>query len=289
MESLGEGWISSGIAVLAEWEGAVIPSCSASLTDVRPQCVCFHRLGRSLSPFSIMKTERAEMGTSLTRETMKNDFTPVCSKCTVDKKICRTESGRGPVFCPTLTRKAITGRANRECEKPEIREFARQASIQEGQCYANRGVDPYVLHPVKPRIQETWEFAKKMGFTKIGIAFCSGLQGEASTSTKILEAQGLQVVSMVCKAGRTPKEHIGIREEEKINIGKFESMCSPIAQAMILNEEETDFNILLGLCVGHDSLFLKYSEAFSTVLVVKDRVLGHNPAAALYTAESQKT
>jgi uncharacterized metal-binding protein len=63
-------------------------------------------------------------------------------------------------------------------------------------------------------------------------------------------------------------------------------MCSPIAQAMILDEEKTDFNILVGLCVGHDSLFLKYAKAFSTVLVVKDRVLGHNPAAALYTAES---
>ena len=97
---------------------------------------------------------------------------------------------------------------------------------------------------------------------------------------------GFQVVSVVCKAGRTPKEHIGIQEEEKINIGTFESMCSPIAQAMILNGEETDFNILLGLCVGHDSLFLKYSDAFSTVLVVKDRVLAHNPVAALYTAES---
>ncbi|MBW2121998.1 MAG: DUF1847 domain-containing protein, partial [Deltaproteobacteria bacterium] len=48
----------------------------------------------------------------------------------------------------------------------------------------------------------------------------------------------------------------------------------------------TDFNILLGLCVGHDSLFLKYAEAFSTVLIVKDRVLGHNPAAALYTTDS---
>lgn len=35
---------------------------------------------------------------------------------------------------------------------------------------------------------------------------------------------------------------------------------------------------------GHDSLFLKHSEAPCTVLVVKDRVLGHNPVAALYTS-----
>ena len=219
-------------------------------------------------------------------ESMKKNLAPMCSKCTVDTKICWTELGRGPDFCPTRTQEAVVRRANKEDEKPEIREFARQASIQEGECYANRGVDPYIPHPVKPRIQEACEFAKKMGFKKIGIAFCAGLQREALILTKIFEVQGFEVVSVVCKTGGTPKEFIGIRDEEKINIGKFESMCSPIAQAMILNSEKTDFNILLGLCVGHDSLFLKFANAFSTVLVVKDRVLGHNPVAALYTAES---
>jgi uncharacterized metal-binding protein len=59
-------------------------------------------------------------------------------------------------------------------------------------------------------------------------------------------------------------------------------MCNPITQAEILNQAKTDFNILMGLCVGHDSLFLKHSKALSTVLVTKDRVLGHNPVAALY-------
>ncbi len=39
-------------------------------------------------------------------------------------------------------------------------------------------------------------------------------------------------------------------------------------------------------CVGHDSLFYKYSEALTTTAVTKDRVLGHNPVAALYTADS---
>jgi uncharacterized metal-binding protein len=94
------------------------------------------------------------------------------------------------------------------------------------------------------------------------------------------------VVSVVCKAGCTPKELIGIKDEEKVFVGKFEPMCSPIVQAMILNEEKTEFNILVGLCVGHDSLFFKYSEAFTTVFITKDRVLGHNPAAALYTSRS---
>jgi uncharacterized metal-binding protein len=86
--------------------------------------------------------------------------------------------------------------------------------------------------------------------------------------------------------GRTPKEVIGVRDDQKIRIGSFESMCNPIAQAFVLNDEETQFNIVMGLCVGHDSLFLKYSDAPCTVLAAKDRLLGHNPLAAIYTIDS---
>ena len=63
-------------------------------------------------------------------------------------------------------------------------------------------------------------------------------------------------------------------------------MCNPIHQAKRLNAEGTELNIIMGLCVGHDCLFTKYSEAPVTTLVAKDRVLGHNPVAALYTADS---
>ena len=85
--------------------------------------------------------------------------------------------------------------------------------------------------------------------------------------------------------GRVPKEKIGVRDDQKIRIGGFEAMCNPIAQAFLLNEAKTEFNILMGLCVGHDSLFLKYSDALCTVLAVKDRLLGHNPLAAIYTID----
>ena len=176
--------------------------------------------------------------------------------------------------------------ANNEYTKSDILRFAREASVQEGECYINRHIKPYIFHPVKPRVQETCEFAQKMGYKKLGVAFCIGLHKEALSFTQILKAQGFEVISVACKAGGIPKENIGIKEEEKIHVGEFESMCNPIAQAMILNEEKTDFNILIGLCVGHDSLFLKYSNAYCTVLVVKDRVLGHNPTAALYTSGS---
>ena len=65
----------------------------------------------------------------------------------------------------------------------------------------------------------------------------------------------------------------------------YEPMCNPIAQALLLNEQHTQFNLALGLCVGHDALFCKYSDALVTTLAAKDRVLGHNPLAAVYCAE----
>ena len=209
-----------------------------------------------------------------------------CAKCGIKDRICRSPEGQGPVFCPTLHQKEVLEKANKEYTKPEVLRFAHEASVQEAECYLNRNVKPFVPHPIKPRVQEICEFAQKMDYKKLGMAFCSAFHSEAASLLQILEAQEFEVVSVVCKAGRTPKENIGIREEEKVRIGEFEPMCSPIAQAMILNEEQTDFNILVGLCVGHDSLFLKYCDAYCTVLVAKDRVLAHNPCAALYTTGS---
>ena len=64
------------------------------------------------------------------------------------------------------------------------------------------------------------------------------------------------------------------------------AMCNPIAQAELMNEANTELNVVLGLCVGHDSLFYKHSNAPVTTLVAKDRVLAHNPCAALYQADA---
>jgi len=50
----------------------------------------------------------------------------------------------------------------------------------------------------------------------------------------------------------------------------------------ICNRLETDMNIIVGLCVGHDMLFNRHSKAPVTTLIVKDRVTGHNPIAVLY-------
>ena len=124
-----------------------------------------------------------------------------------------------------------------------------------------------------------------MGYHKIGLAFCKGLRKEARVVADLLRSRGFEVVSVICKTGGFPKEAAGIPKENKIHPDQFEPMCNPIAQARLLNAQKTEFNIALGLCVGHDSLFYKYSDALVTTLVAKDRVLAHNPCGAIYCAE----
>jgi len=218
----------------------------------------------------------------------KQENRPRCANCGVPKpeKICITKEGRGPKFCPTLHDIEAIETAVRRLEDPETLEFARQASIQEAQCYINRDKKPFVVHPVKPRLQEIVEFAHKMNYKRLGLVFCDGFYKEAAAVAKVLKRQGFEVVSAICKAGGVPKERIGLKQEEKIRIGAEENMCNPLAQAELMNRAHTELNIVLGLCVGHDSLFLKHAEAYSTILAVKDRVMGHNPLAAVYTLES---
>jgi uncharacterized metal-binding protein len=137
----------------------------------------------------------------------------------------------------------------------------------------------------KTRLEETMDFAKKCNFKKLGVAFCVGLSKEAKMLCLILRQNGFDVDSVVCKNGSIPKEFLKIKDSEKIIPGTFEPMCNPIGQANFFNNAKTDLNIILGLCVGHDSLFIKYSNAPVTVFAVKDRVLAHNPIGALYLSD----
>jgi uncharacterized metal-binding protein len=206
-----------------------------------------------------------------------------CGKCT--RAVCMSQhADQADPSCPIKTQAKVIQQALTEYQKPDIREFARQASVQEFECYLNL---PEGRTPRHPRVEETVQFAKKMGYKKLGVAFCGGLRNEAQILVSILENRGFEVVSVCCKVGAVPKETIGITQEQKIaGPGQWESMCNPITQAEILNRAGTEFNIAVGLCVGHDSLFLKYAQALTTVLIAKDRVFGHNPAAALYQSSS---
>lgn len=213
-----------------------------------------------------------------------------CASCPFDApdRLCQKRDGKAPDFCPTRNMTELAEQSLEEYHKrPDILELARQASIQESEGYMNKDLGYEKVRAAKTRIEEIMDFAEKMRFKRLGIAFCIGLRNEAKQVEKIFLARSFEVVSAICKVGRVPKERIGVSKDHHIAIETDdEAMCNPILQAMILNTEQTDFNILLGLCVGHDTLFLKTAEAPCTVLAVKDRMLGHNPLAAVYNIDS---
>ena len=198
-----------------------------------------------------------------------------CALCRV--QACCHEPGTKvyPPFCP-MSQDTDAVRAAREAYDDEgTRKLALAAARTEADRY-----------PLEPRLEEVMSFARRIGAKRLGIASCVGLIREARILQEIFEANGFQVESVCCKVGSIPKEEIGLADEEKIHPGQFEALCSPIGQAKLLNEAGTDLNVAVGLCVGHDSLLFRHSKAPVTVLVAKDRVTGHNPAAVLYTSHS---
>jgi uncharacterized metal-binding protein len=132
------------------------------------------------------------------------------------------------------------------------------------------------------RVKEVIEYSKRMRYRKLGLAFCVALRSEAKTLQNMLEASGFDVISISCMAGSPNRNEVGF---DRIS-GLGKTVCNPLMQAEVLNENGTELNIMAGLCVGHDVLFITHSKAGVTPLVVKDRVLNHNPAAALGTGDS---
>lgn len=209
-----------------------------------------------------------------------------CANCGFEKRLCRVPGEAHLDDCATLCHANEARAALEEYAREDVHAFAVEASRQERSCYGDVEGRPGVHMPLKPRIVEIMEFCERMGYKELGLAFCGGLHREARAVAEILTERGFRVHSVMCKFGGADKSRLGLRDADKIAGGGHETMCNPIGQAKVLNSEKTEFNILLGLCVGHDSLFLKYSDALCTVLAVKDRLLGHNPLAAIYTSTS---
>lgn len=203
--------------------------------------------------------------------TMRKDLTQTCVDCGTQN--CKYQDRTYPDFCPT------------DHLRDEDRQWA-LARYDEGNnrqvMIASAEVE-YEGYCQWTRVQEIMEFARKIHAQRIGIANCIGLINEARIFARILRANGFEPYSVICKVAGQTKTSMGIPARCE-SIGA--AMCNPILQARLLNEARTDLNVVIGLCVGHDSLFYKYSDAYVTTLVTKDRVTGNNPAAALYTANS---
>lgn len=198
---------------------------------------------------------------------------PQCAKCAVVR--CRT-SGKAknmklPDFCIT---KNYPEMVKESIEKSKNDSHARDIHLAWVELMNKVLQDRWSW----TRVEELIEFAKIRGMKKLGIASCVALLTEAGLLTDILEEYGFEVVSVSCMAGEVTREDVNMPGQ-----GVF---CNPLIQAEVLNMENTELNIMLGLCIGHDMLFVRHSKADVTPLVVKDRALGHNPAVALYLSQS---
>ncbi len=199
---------------------------------------------------------------------------PECAKCPVFRCDHRrgNQRARRPDFCPTVNYAGAIGETVAEHEARD--DYSRISWACDE--VVNAGYGEW------PRVREVMEFARLLGIEKLGLAFCVGLREEGKLLAEVLKENGFQVASVCCMVGEVPREAYGLELKE----GRSDIMCSPLAQAEVLNREGTELNIILGLCLGHDILFQRASKADTTTLVVKDRLLGHNPVTALHLFRS---
>lgn len=160
-----------------------------------------------------------------------------CAKCGV--RACRKAEDRAlPKNCP-IREEELSEQAFQEYRSEDNFKFYVTASEIEG-----LGQFQW------PRVKETIELCRRMGYHRIGLAFCSGLSKEAKVMCDLLQRNGFEVVSVMCKVGGRDKCAAGVPDEHKLHPGQYEAMCNPIFQARLLNGQKTEFNIALGLCGG---------------------------------------
>lgn len=212
--------------------------------------------------------------------TAKNP-SPACASCPIRdtlKRRCSTPEGAHPQGCPTALKADLAEEALELYHSLENIKLAQMAGRAADNGYARQADGSFRAD--RTRVEELIYFCREMSFNKLGLLFCMGLAREAGIVEEILRTNGFEVISAICKVGNLPKAALGLED------ARNEPACNPILQAELVNEAKVDFNIFMGLCIGHDTLLFKHVAAPVTVLAVKDRILGHNPLAALYNYDS---
>ncbi|NEW85141.1 MAG: DUF1847 domain-containing protein [Mariniphaga sp.] len=128
------------------------------------------------------------------------------------------------------------------------------------------------------RVQEIKNFARIAGIKRIGIAHCVTFPKEAEAVKQFLSDE-FEVFSIDCKCGQITKHQMLGCEGKSI-------MCNPAGQADYLKDNNTELNISMGLCVGHDMVFNQKSASPVSNLVVKDRTNNNNPIETINNLKS---
>jgi uncharacterized metal-binding protein/rhodanese-related sulfurtransferase len=125
------------------------------------------------------------------------------------------------------------------------------------------------------RLEEIIEYCNSRGYKRIGLAYCIAFDSIGRELSARLRGEWFETFPVICTTG-------GVLERE-IDTSKTKDTvsCNPVGQALVLKNQNVDFIIELGLCLGHDVIFHKELDVPFTVLIVKDRVYNHNPARAL--------
>jgi uncharacterized metal-binding protein len=121
------------------------------------------------------------------------------------------------------------------------------------------------------RVEEIIEFARKMNYKSLGLAYCFGMEKYAVSLEIVLKKHGFKVAAVSCSVG-------GLKQSEVNSSSCIHKVsCNPLGQARQLNAENVDLTLIIGICVGHEILLNRNLNMDFTTLVVKDRKHNHAP------------
>lgn len=178
-------------------------------------------------------------------------------------------------LCKGKTCRSLVSCGNEAFEAAEILEAYQETSIQDGIQAAARLVDNGRAGTLS-RIEEIAEFALDRNWARIGLAYCYGMEAEATMVSRILRSRGLRMEAVSCSTGALAQEEVNAQSQlHKVS-------CNPLGQAAQIRSAKVDLVVTMGLCLGHDILFQQALEGTPcTTLVVKDRTSGHAPLVAI--------
>ena len=132
------------------------------------------------------------------------------------------------------------------------------------------------------RLEEIMEFSRRMGYKKLGIAFCVGFSEEAKVLGEILSEE-FEVCSVCCKVSSMTKDEVGAAKRPWI--GKIS--CNPAEQARRLDEDGCRVQHRAGALRGPRQPVYRHSKAPVTTLVVRTGFWATTPAV-LYSQYLKK-
>ena len=98
----------------------------------------------------------------------------------------------------------------------------------------------------------------------IGVASCFGSIETARTVIEAIESEGMKAALVTCKLGGLTVKNVGGDGVLYEHPG-----CNPVAQAKILNELSVPVVVLVGLCIGHDMIFIKHCKSYVIPFITK--------------------